>query len=291
MRIPVVVFVLACAGGGAAHAAPKKIAAELLCGTINPKGDVKAPVRSGVRTGQIIERVACAIHLRDPHEDAHMGTIKTIRHVVDPATGKRRDVAGTTMTTDFGPGSDRADLELVLRNGQPMDDQSVAFTTCEDFDVIGTISDDRGVYFTSTIKVVQGCPAAKPLKGTLTCWFVGKDGKRDKITAKNLERPPGLASVACELDSKDVRLSDEDAVLASHATWTQYNDDGTTAAKRSEGTGDRNLPGLGAPMRGVFNLPADGWPNCQDVDLVITVGGGPAAIFERKVHTTITCGE
>lgn len=127
----------------------------MLCGTMSASNEAK-PL-SG-KTGKLTDNVACAIHMSDPKEEPKMGTFKTVRHTVDPSSGKKKDVVGTSFTSDFGPGSEHTDLELVMPSGTPMSDQSIAFKPCEDFDIIGTISDDRGVYFTKKIKVQQTCP-------------------------------------------------------------------------------------------------------------------------------------
>ena len=262
-----------------ALAAPKKIKAEMLCGTMSAAKEVK-PL-SG-KTGKLTDNVACAIHMSDPKEEPHMGTLKTVRHTIDAATGKRKDVPGASFTTDFGPGSDRANLELVMESGTD------AFKPCEDFDIIGTISDDLGVYFTKTIKVVQTCPKPAALKASVSCDFEPKTGKHVVISTRKAERPYPLESVNCVLTTTDTRLS-AGATVRGEAQWTEWKDDGTSKPRKESVSGqmfaDGNKLGVGMSFDTAY------FPNCQDVAIVFTVELGDATIFTQKVQTTLTCGE
>jgi hypothetical protein len=276
-------------GAAPAAAKPKPIKAELLCGTF-ADNEVKQPLTGAGKTGKISDMVVCAMHMSNPKEPAHMGMIKTIRHPVDPATGKRQTVDGTSFTTDFGPGSDNSDVELRMLNGEPMDDHSIAFKPCEDFDIVGTISDDLGVYYTKTIKVVQGCPKPPKFKATVACEFIDKAVKHTKITKRDHERPNDLDMVSCTLASRDDRLGEEATTLDIRAQWTQYNDDGTTEPKQASGNGDRQVMQTG--FTGMYSISAEGWPNCQDVDLFLSVTTGDGTVvYTEKVPTTVTCGE
>ena len=271
-----------------AQAGVKKIKAELLCGAVDDKNNVKAAVRNGAKTGKLDTRVACALHMVDPKEPAHMGTLKTIRHTIDG--GKRADVAGTSHTTDFGPGSETADLNVFLLSGQPMDDGQLAFKPCEDFDIVGTISDDLGVYFTKTIKVVQGCPKPAPFKANLSCYYMLPNDKSVKLPLKGGERPNGVTSVSCELQTKDNRVSAEALVTELGVDWTQYNDDGSTRPIHVAGNASADQQ-MGALPLIRFSTDAKNWPNCQDVDLTFKIGDPDGIFYTQKIHTTITCGE
>jgi hypothetical protein len=273
-----------------AHAGVKKIKAELLCGTIDESNAVKAPVMGTGKTGKLTDRVACAMHMSDPNEPAHMGNLKTIRHTVDGATGKRKDVAGTSVTTDFGPGSEQKDFEVFLLSGQAMDDGQIAFMPCEDFDIVGTISDDLGVYYTKTIKVVQGCPKPKPLKADVACRYVTKDDKRLKLKAG--ERPSAeLASVECTVTSSDDRFFGDGVVGEIAADWTAWADDGTSKPAHLAESGSVGPSGDGGRPTIELSMTAFTWPNCQDVDLTVKVSDPGGVLLTKKIHTTVTCGE
>ena len=264
-----------------AVAAPRKIKAEMLCGSYRD-GAIKAPITG--KTVKLTDPVACAIHMADPKEDAHMGTVKTIRHTVDAATGKRKDVPGSSFTTDFGPGTERADFQLVMPPSKAMEDGQIAFQPCEDFDIVGSISDDLGVYYTKTIKVVQACPSPPKLKGTLACTYGLASGK--SVALKAGERPPGVQTVSCTLRSKDDRLLSATNEIST--SWVKWNDDGTSAPVRHAEPGTMIADDS---SKLAFLLAADAWPNCQEVELAIKLVDDGAVIFTQTFHTAITCGE
>jgi hypothetical protein len=273
-----------------AHAGVKKIKAELLCGTMSNSDEVTAAITGAGKTGKLTERVVCAMRMADPKQDARMGTIKTIRHTVDAATGKRKDVAGTSFTTDFGAGSEHSDVELTMLSGQPMDDQSIAFQPCEDFDIVATISDDLGVYFNQTIKVVQGCPRPRPFKASVACAYLM--GVEPRQTLKGTERPPkGISGATCRVTSGDDRFIAEGIAGELVTDWTTYNDDGSTTPVQRVSAGlVGRTPGTGQPELNL-ETDADDWPNCQDVDLTVMIKTPDGVLFSKKIHTTITCGE
>jgi hypothetical protein len=227
------------------------------------------------------------MRMSDPKEDAHMGTIETVRHPVDGA-GKRQTLAGTSYTTDFGPGSEKQDLELVLLNAEPMEDSQIAFMPCEDFDIVGRISDDLGVYYTKTIKVTQGCPKPASLKGKLTCDYLLRDGSRVAFKAKGQERPNDVASFACALRTKDARLTGETLTLAGAASWIQHNDDGTTRPIVEDAAGERGYA-EGDVVEATFSFPVERWPACGDVDLAVKVVDGTTTVFTQKLSSRVVC--
>jgi hypothetical protein len=271
-----------------AHAGVKKIKAELLCGTLDDDNNVQAPITGAGKTGKLPARIVCAMRMNDGKEPSHMGNIKTIRHTVT-AAGKRKDVPGINVTNDFGAGSEHTTLDATMLGGKPDPDGAIAFVPCEDFDIVATISDDLGVYFTKKIKVVQGCPKPKPMKADVACRYLLKGDKSEKLKAGERPIPTELESLACTITSGDARFLDGfTGELA--LDWMGYNDDGSTKPVHNV---ERSIvaPGInGRPEMG-FSTPAFTWPNCQDVDLTFKLGDAEATLFTKKIHTTITCGE
>ncbi|MBL0215774.1 MAG: hypothetical protein IPQ07_18075 [Myxococcales bacterium] len=172
--VTVVLLVTLTSIAGAGKAKPIK--AEFLCGTY-VGGTIKEAITGGKR-GKLTDPVVCAIHVADPNEPSHMGNIHTVRYAVDPATGKKSKVVTSGKTDDFGGQSeaDKKDFTLILTPNANDANGEVPWKPCEDFDLVATVSDDLGVYFTKTIKVVQACPKPAPIKARLSCNYEAQDG-------------------------------------------------------------------------------------------------------------------
>jgi hypothetical protein len=182
-----------------ADAAPKKLKAEFLCGTY-VDGKIRQ-VLTGGKVGKLVDPIACAIHVADPKEPSHMGNVHTVRY------GKTK-LVGQGKTDDFGADSEPAkrDFEIVMKPSAPDDNGQVAFQPCEDFDIVATISDDLGVYFTKTIKVQQSCPKPKPIAAKLSCSYEAGDGTLFRWPGSGARQRPRmeLRSFDCVLDAASV---------------------------------------------------------------------------------------
>ena len=190
----VTIVTLANAPLGVAIAKPKPIKAQFLCGTY-VDGKVTAAITGGKRA-KITDPVACAIHVDNPDEPSHMGNIHTVRHVVDPSTNKSSKVVSSGKTDDFGGQSDpdKRDFNVILTPGVADENGDIPFKPCEDFDLVATVSDDLGVYFTKTIKVSQTCPKPKPLSAKLTCMYEAQDGTLLRWPGNGDKLKPRLSS-------------------------------------------------------------------------------------------------
>jgi hypothetical protein len=203
----------------AAHAG-KKVKAEVLCGTLRD-GQVLG-VLPDPKHPKLTDPVGCALRVSDVGDDTYMANIHTVRTVVDPSTGKKSKVETSGTTSDVGEGKD---LEAVMTPGQKDDNGEIDFAPCEDFDVVASVSDDRGVYFKKTIHVAQSCPKPKPMKIETRCTaYQGEDEKFD-LPDKQKRSLDGL-TITCLLTSHDPRFSSSLKVSGQLAYDAPRTDDG-----------------------------------------------------------------
>ena len=275
-----------------ARAAPgaHPVKAELACGVVGPEGFVRNAL-SGGNAGKVTGTIQCTIHVADPKEPSHMGHIHTVRHL---AGGKKVTTNGTT--DDFGADSDPAkkDFQVTLEPGakDAGAGADVAFVPCEDFDIVATISDDLGVYFTKKITVTQSCPKPKPVAAVAACEYTLKDGKPIAITPKTAERPSNLDAITCTVKTKDGRVGSNQLGVAAHARWDVWKDDGTKTTGAQDQVGQAIPSADGKNFAIGVTFDTKGFPNCQDVELELSLRDDDGAIvFTKKLHTTITCGE
>lgn len=177
----------------------KKIKAQFLCGTY-VDGKIKQPITGG-RVAKITDPIACAIHVADPDEPSHMGNVHTVRHV------QPKQVVTSGKTDDFGSQSDegKKDFNVFLKPSVADENGEVAFKPCEDFDIVGTVADDLGVYFTKTIKVQQSCPKPKPIKAKLGCYYQTEDGTTFVWPGNGAKAKPRLEGVVtCVIEMPDL---------------------------------------------------------------------------------------
>ena len=135
---------------------------DLLCG-VYVDGDITDVVPSA-RRPRLTQPVACVLHLRKPGRATYQANLATRRHLRAP-NGDATDVFtdGVFAQVAHPAGGDATDLELVMVPGQENDNGEVLFATCEDFDIVGRLTDDAGaVVWEQTLKVVQGCPRLEP---------------------------------------------------------------------------------------------------------------------------------
>jgi hypothetical protein len=177
----------------------KPVKAQFLCGTY-VDGKIKAPVGSGKRA-KLTDPIACAIHMDDPAE-SHMGNVHTVRYTTDAQTKKQLKITTTGKTTDFGAGSTPRDFELVMKPNVSDENGEVLYRSCEDFDIVATISDDLGVYFTKTLKVQQNCPKPPAIKAGFECSWENRDGKRFDYPGNGAKLQPRIeqGTVYCGID-------------------------------------------------------------------------------------------
>lgn len=197
-------IVLVAAAATQVSAGPKPVKAQFLCGTF-VDGKIKQPLASG-KHGKITDPIACAIHVDDPKEPSHMGNVHTVRY---PAGGKK--VVTTGKTDDFGSESadDKKDFEYVMQPGAD------TFQPCESFDIVASISDDLGTYFTRTIKITQTCPKPKPIAAAITCYYEAQDGTPIHWPGNGDKLEPRLSAPDHELSCKIVAKKVPDGVSLS----------------------------------------------------------------------------
>jgi hypothetical protein len=183
-----------------AHAA-KKVKAEVLCGTI-VDGNVTDVVPSP-KHPKLTQPVGCALRVEDVGDDTYMANIHTVRYVVDAATGKKSKVETSGSTNDVGSGKD---LEFIMTPSTADANGEIDFAPCEDFDVVASVSDDRGVYFKKTLHVAQTCPKPKPMKIDSRCTAYQGDSEKFDLPDKQKRSLDGL-SITCLLTSHDARFS------------------------------------------------------------------------------------
>ena len=229
---------------------PKPVKAQFLCGTF-VDGKIKQPITGG-RVQKLTDPIACAIHMDDPKEPAHMGNVHTVRYV----KGAKKPVTSSGSTNDFGPGSEKQDFEVEMKPSSNDLNGDLWWKPCEDFDIVATISDDLGVYFTKTIKVQQSCPAPKPIVAALTCTYEADDGTLFRWPGNGAKLRPRLETysheLACQVGSK--------GALPTDSTFT-----GAVAVKgkTTRTSGTRPTPDKGWAAEVSF----DDLDSCADITL------------------------
>jgi hypothetical protein len=182
--------------GARAEPQPKKLKAEFLCG-IYADGKIKKPI-TGAKVGKITDAIACALHLADPDEPGHAVHVRTLRG------GK--EVSNVTGTV-HDDGSSK-DLEIYLKPSVKNESGEIAWKPCEDFEIEAAIMDPGG-QFKKTIKVVQGCPKPKPVKGKLACFYQTSDGTQYTWPGNGAKKKPRLeGDLMCGVTSKSDELAD-----------------------------------------------------------------------------------
>ena len=178
--------------------AGNKVKAEFLCGTF-VDGEVKDMVPSSKKP-RLTDPVACALHIED--DNSFMANVHTVRYAVDAASGKKTKVVTQGPTQDIEKDKD---LELVMKPGEADERGEVLFKSCEDFDVVASISDDRGTYFNKTFHVAQSCPKPKAMKAKIYCTADKEDAERIDLPSKKTPSLDGYR-VSCAAMSDDPRL-------------------------------------------------------------------------------------
>jgi hypothetical protein len=192
-----IVIAIALATATSAHAdAKRKLKGELLCGTF-VDNKIKTPIVGG-KVGKLTDTIACALHFTDPKENGYAVHFKMVRK------GKPEFHTTGRIHPD---GSDK-DFEIYVKPGQADDDGHVAFVACEDFDIIAYIDTPDDEY-KKTIKVVQGCPKPKPIKGKLACFYQTSDGTQFWWPGNGAKKRPRIeGDLACMVTSKADELAD-----------------------------------------------------------------------------------
>ena len=274
---------LACPRAQAGKAHPIK--AEFLCGTY--VGGKIADVITGGKHAKITDPIACAMHVPDGNEPSHMGNVHTVRY---PSGGKKVVTSG--KTDDFGSQSDdnKKDFEVVMQPTAADGNGDIAFQPCEDFDIVATISDDLGTYFTKTIKVQQTCPKPRPIAATVKCTQADPDGKKPVVFGATAKERWPEATIECEVRSKDPRLTDPSTKLVAKSVWTDFEADGKPQRTAEKLGSIQAMPEMPA-FQGVYLDPTE-WFRCSPVDITLSlVDGAGAKLFSQTIKTKFTCGE
>ncbi len=154
-------FVFACAVFGArtAAAGPK---VEFMCGVYEK--DTITDIVPNPKNPKIDKPVACALHLPDASKTVYKGSIMTRRHMVNETTGDQADVEmqGEGGELSHKAGAEAVDVEVIMTPGKENAAGDIPFDVCESFDILGVVTDAKGIVFRQELKVVQRCPKAKP---------------------------------------------------------------------------------------------------------------------------------
>lgn len=264
-----------------ARAGGNELKAQLLCGTY-VDGKVVTPLPSKKKP-KLTDPVACALAIGDLEGgDAYVGTIKTVRYVVDPATGKKSKVAGqsTQGTIEQGDDGKITDVEIVFQPNDKDGDGNVAFAPCEDFDVIGEVYAAGGTFYNKTVHIAQVCPRPKPLKATVSCVAHRDDGSTFALPDRHKPRLTGITGISCGIASKDDRLFG-DITVTGQTHWRQSDGAGGQADHASDprqGVAQEPNPG---PSYEIDFQPGD-WDECVDVDALIEIKDADGASLFAK---------
>jgi hypothetical protein len=178
--------------GAALAQSPKKLKAEFLCGVF-ANGKVTKPI-TGKKLGKITDPIACALHLANPDEPGHSVHVRTVRG------GKEMSNVTGVVNED---GSTK-DFEIHLKPGVKNENGEIAWKPCEDFDIEVGIFDPGGQY-KKTIKVVQGCPKPKPVKGKLVCYYQTDDGTQFTFPGNGTKKKPRMEKdLQCSIGLPDL---------------------------------------------------------------------------------------
>ncbi len=267
--------------------AGKTVKAQLLCGVF-VDGKIKdvVPAKGKPRLDQ---PVACALHLSVENNDTFMGNIHTVRYVRDPATGKTSQVAtiGETSDIENNPGL-KKDVELVMKPGTKDGNGDIMFQPCEDFDVVAKVFDDRGVYFTKTIKVQQACPRPKAMKATAGCFALKDGGDRFDLPDKKKRSLDGY-TVTCWAKSKDPRFPT--AKLSGYTEYTRPTMDGSDGHTVHDPRSGKYEEGEDESAS-MLQLDSDDVPVCLpgsfDIKLFVDDASG-AHLFTKKLTIQQKC--
>ena len=261
-----------------AHAG-NKVKAELLCGTY-VDGAVKDMVPSSKKP-RLTDPVACALHMAD--DNSFMANIHTVRYAVDPASGKKSKIVTSGLTNDIDKDKD---LELVMKPATADDNGEILFQPCEDFDVVASISDDRGVYFTKTFHVAQACPKPKPLKAQVFCYATNDDNRID-FPDKQKRSLDGY-KVTCATMSNDPRFPTAKFWAQTDYTHPTMDDtNGHTTSEKRTGTYEEGED----ESANSLTFEADDIPVCLptfDIKLYVDDDSG-AHLFAKTVTVKQKC--
>lgn len=173
------------------------------------------------------------------------------------------------------------------------------YTACDPFDIVGTLSLDKKVMFTATLKVQTSCPKPKPIAATVKC---SQDDNSEKLTlkpgSKRVERL--AAAMSCELTSKDPRYvaAVEDQIggkptfkVFADATWKNTgmgpDNAGTNGAQHADGAPNGN-----GYKKHELSFDGDQWDRCADIDFVFQIVDAEGNVLAKQtIKTKHTCGE
>lgn len=266
---------------GTVQAAPKKLKAAFLCGTF-VDGKIKQPLTGG-KVAKLTDPIACAIHVPDPAEPSHMGHVHTVRR---PAGGK--PIVATGKTEDFGSQSEAKDFEVVLAPNAPDASGDVAWKPCEDFDIVASISDDLGTYFSKTIKVQQKCPKPAPVAAALTCSYEAQDGTLFRWPGTGDKVKPRLSApehtLSCSITVKAKATPRDGLPLVGHFAIGKGADH---PGEASEGPPDGDLRADAG-----FSGEAGDFQECETFTIQASlVDATGATRWTGKRTITQTCGD
>jgi hypothetical protein len=284
MRTTIVVTAALCAAAGTAHAG-KKVKAEFLCGVF-VDGNVTDMVPSPKKP-KLDQPIGCAIHIDDMGgADTYMANIHTVRTTVD-ASGKKSKVTTTGHSADIDASKD---LELVMTPGANDENNEIDFQSCEDFDVVASVYDAAGKYFTKTLHVAQACPKPKPLKAKVGCYATNDAGNRVDLPDKKKPSLDGY-KLTCWGMSTDERFNGTGVKFSAQTEYyahTMNDTDGHTVSEARYGNYEEGEDESSFAVE----LPTDDVPVCLgsfDIHIAIDDPSTGVHLFGKTITVKQIC--
>jgi hypothetical protein len=292
MRPTIAAFLALAAGlaaAPAAHAKGAKATAKLTCGiagTTDADRDTvvtKLPARGKPRlTGPIL----CTLEVTGFTGDgSYMGTltsIRTMRTIVDPATGKKHKEIGAAVSGEV----DGNTAHLVATFVPAEVNAATAFLPCEDFDVEAAVGDASAMYFTQVIHIQQKCPKPKKLAATVAC-YVSQHGGTSTPLAKVQDELLAAEGIGCVVNSKDDRLIQGDTKVTGQFRWHDPASDND-----KDGAVRTGSPGAdeGVKFQQIDFTPDD-YDHCNASTVtILVVDGAGGVIFAKAIKVQPECG-
>ena len=275
-----------------AGAGKPKVKAQFLCGVM-AGGKITDPLPDSKKP-KITDPVACSLHVDDAGgEDGTLTVIKTVRTVIDPASGKKSKVDGANITGSVEKGPDGAykDTDALLKPNVADANGQIAFRSCEDFDVSAVIGDAGGTFFTKTVHIAQTCPKPKAMKATVSCIAHRDDGSTYQLPSKDKRRLTNLSSITCLVVAKDDRL----AAPGTKFAGTMHSPPSDPSSKTARVSDERIAlapVAEGETYSAEVAFQTGDWDECAMVTAVVAVTSADGtALFAKTIAFSQRCDD
>ncbi len=269
-----------------ARAGRVKARAKLTCGMLATDDAAKVTVLPARARPRLDRPIACALVVSGFTGDgSYMGTltsIRTVRLVVDPVTGKKTRTIGNAVSGEVA--ANTAELTATFAPGEV--EGVTAFQPCEDFDVEAVVGDASATYFRQVVHIQQKCPKPKKLAATVACYASAKGGGSTPL-AKVADALLDAEGIACVVNSRDQRLIDSGTKVTGQFRWHDPGDD-----QDKQGAVRSGSPGAdeGVTFQQLDFTPDD-YDRCNPSTVTITVvDGAGAVIFAKAIKVRPACG-